>query len=92
MSWGEAVRLAQILATDPSSHLAAALQGWEHPASHEWLVLVSLRDATVRAHYRDPDLWPLPWPTDRGGRIGTAAEQVLTQEQIDQALRDMAGR
>lgn len=92
MSLGEAARLVAVLARDPSTQTAAALMGWEHPASHEWLLLLSIREATVRAHFKDPDQWPTPWPSQRPGAIGTAAEQVLTQEQIDQVLREMAGR
>ena len=92
VSWGEGCRLVRELLIDPGTHLFAAVAGWEHPVSHEWLVLVSLRNAFVRANFKDPDRWPVPWPSDAAVRIGTAAEQVLTQEQIDRVLRNMSGR
>lgn len=93
MSWGEAHRLYQQLAADPSSHTFAAIAGWDHPISREWAVLVSLHDHYLRANFKDPHAWPRPWPAGPApGVIGTAAEQVLTQEQIDAELRRMAGR
>lgn len=92
MTWGEAWRLVEVLIRDPGSATAAALVGWEHAVSREWLLLLGLREATVRAHFKDPDPWPVPWPEQRKGVIGSAAEQVLTQEQIDALLKQMAGR
>jgi hypothetical protein len=92
MTWGEGVRLVMELAKDPSSHTAAALAGWEHPVTREWMLLVSLRDAFITANFKDGKPWPLPWPTTGHNVIGAAADQVLSQAEIDQALRDMAGR
>ena len=62
MSYGEAVRLVGVLAADPSSHLAAALNDWLAPRSVEWLVLADLFDAFVRANYRKPQAYPRPFP------------------------------
>jgi len=95
MSWGEARRLVTQLCLDPSSHVAAALLGWSYPVSHEWLVGVSVRQLTAAAHFKDPAPYPVPWESSSqssGSRVGTAAEQVLTQEQIDQLLAQNSGR
>lgn len=44
MSLWEAARLAVILRCDPSSMIAAALEGWDHPISREALVLMDTYD------------------------------------------------
>ena len=46
MSWGEALRLYRILIADPSSQIAAAVAGWQHPASRELLALYDLFDSS----------------------------------------------
>jgi hypothetical protein len=92
MSWGEATRLVTELARDPSAHTAAALAGWEHPISREWMLLVSIRDAFITKNFKDGKPWPLPWPTTGHNVIGAANEQVLSQDEIDRVLREMAGR
>lgn len=93
MSWGEACRLLERLMLDPSAHITAAVAGWDYPLSRESIALAGIYNATAKAHFKDPSLWPVPWPQETAGTvIGGADEQVLTQEQIDQVLRDMAGR
>jgi hypothetical protein len=47
MSYGEAWRLTLQLMADPTSHVAAAVQGWEFPASWEYLALADLIDVTI---------------------------------------------
>ena len=47
MSWGEAIRLAKLLGEDPSSHLAASVNGWVSPISLEYLALKTLIDNYV---------------------------------------------
>jgi len=49
MSIHEAARLAQIVATDPSSATSAALQGWDHPVSREALILMDQFDLSHTA-------------------------------------------
>lgn len=44
MDYGEAMRLAHILSSDPSSQLGAVLQGWEFSISRETLALYDLHD------------------------------------------------
>lgn len=38
MGWDEAARLVRILRSDPSSAIAAAIEGWDHPISREALI------------------------------------------------------
>jgi hypothetical protein len=63
MSWGEAISLGRQLASDPSSRIAAALNGWDYPLSREALILADLFDATAAVHFKKPK--PYPRPTDR---------------------------
>ena len=50
MSLHEAARLAEILLHDPSSEIAAAVQGWDYPISREALVNLDLFDLTLLAN------------------------------------------
>lgn len=92
MSWGEAWRLTQQLASDPSSSVAAALLGWEHPITREDVMLRALYDLHHRIAWAQgggkgpkPKPYPRPWATSRR-RVKPAAS--LTQEQILAALRE----
>lgn len=44
VAWGEAIRLVQILRVDPSSQIAAAIEGWDNPLSREGWMLADLID------------------------------------------------
>lgn len=44
MGWREAWLLLIALRSDPSSHISAALEGWENPISREALILMDLFD------------------------------------------------
>lgn len=46
--WGEALRLVKILRADPSSMIAAALEGWDHPISREALILMDQFDLDLQ--------------------------------------------
>lgn len=75
MTWGETWRLLGVLAEDPSSHTAAAIAGWAHPVTHEYLALADLFDAFVRANSRKgrhPRPYPRPWDASRRKRFGRA--------------------
>jgi hypothetical protein len=86
--WGEAVRLARMLAADPSSHVAAAVHGWQHPWTREAMLLADVFDLTQVVNWaekhRQPQLYPRPWdpPPERLGNAGQ-----LTQAEIRAALR-----
>lgn len=91
MSFGEAYRLAQTLAADPTSAVAAAVAGWERPTSHAELVLMDLIDLTNLIAWskaggkgKRPKAYPRPWPSVRGsGRTKPA----VSQEAVLEALR-----
>lgn len=44
MPWDEAVRLVRILRADPSSQIAAAIEGWDYPLSREGWQMADLID------------------------------------------------
>lgn len=44
MEWGEAVRQVRILRSDPSTQLAAAMEGWNYPLSRVGWMLADLID------------------------------------------------
>lgn len=64
MTWGEAVRITRLIAKDSSSHLAAAISGWQHPVTREWFVLWGIHWATVQK-FKQPEKLRLPLPWDK---------------------------
>ena len=89
MSWGEAYRLTTVLLSDPSSHVAAAVAGWDHPVSREWLVLADVYDLTARIaagkKWTKKNAYPRPIGKRTVRRTKAGAE--ITQEDIITALR-----
>lgn len=69
MSWGEAWRLTQVLIRDTSSHVCAAVQGWDGPRSREWLLIADLFDLTHAVNSRRTPT-PYPRPGDAPKRFG----------------------
>lgn len=64
MGWDEAIRLAGILRADPSSMLAASMEGWTHPVSREALILMDQfdLDMAVNSGKKTPQPHPgRPW-------------------------------
>lgn len=93
MRWGEALRLARMLAVDPTSQLGAALAGWDHPVSREALVLMDIFDlehivawAQGGGKGAKPRPYPRPWSMDSGSKR-VAPDPSLSHEQIVAALR-----
>ena len=79
MGWGEALRLTRLLAADPSSHVAAAVGGWQFPASREYLAAKTAVDnyVAVKTAKRGAKLSQLPSPWDKPPeRIGTASMSI----------------
>ena len=62
MSWGEAWRLTMELASDPSSHVAAGIYGWDHAVSYEWMLAANAYDAFVSANSDPKKSRPAPYP------------------------------
>lgn len=86
MGWGEAWRIVHVLANDPSSQLAAAVNEWDYPASREVAVLADLYDAFVMANTRrgrQPKPYPRPWPDKSKSR----PRPTVTPEVAIAALR-----
>lgn len=86
MPYHECWYLTQALAVDPSSHVGAAMAGWEHPVTREWLVTADLYDAfiaanTKKGHKAKP--YPRPWPD----RTKSRPRPTVTPEVAIAALR-----
>ena len=79
MSWGESYRLTLELASDPSSHVAASIAGWDHAVSYEWIVLANTYDAFVSANSSTRQKpYPRPWdekPQAIGAGPGMSIEE-----------------
>lgn len=93
MTWGEALRLTKALAVDSSSHVGAALAGWDYPATPEALAVMNLYDLTHHIGWAQgggkgpkPKPHPRPWP-DTTRKI---AKPSVSQDEVLAALR-MAG-
>ena len=81
MSWGEAIRLAEVLAGDPSSRIAAAIGRWDYPFTREAAILMDLFDLQhASKSKKKPKPYPRPWPAEgtrrRGKTTRTRAEVV----------------
>lgn len=62
MTWGEAVRLTQVLAADPASAVCAALNEWDYPLSREAIALADLFDLQhITKSKRKPPPYTRPW-------------------------------
>jgi len=87
-SWGEARRLIEALAADPSSHLCASVNGWAHPLSREAALTADLFDLTALAHSgkRKPKPHPIrPWTARKKERYGNAGGR--TPDQVKAILK-----
>lgn len=86
MTWGEAIRLVQVLQRDPSSQIAAALQGWEFPFDRTTAALLDLYDLEhakaskkSKPHPGRPfDLKGSAKTTRKGNAAGRTREQILS--------------
>lgn len=90
MSYGEAYRLVTVLASDPSSQLAAALGKWDRPVDATALVLMDLYDLTHHIAWaqggrkgKAPKPYPRPWPD----QTTTRTKPSLSQDDVIAALR-----
>lgn len=91
MTFGEACRMVDQLARDPSSRTAASLAGWDHPWTWEAAVLADLFDVTAAAWSSKPGKpYPRPWPRS-GGERHRPDVSGMTREQVVAALARMRG-
>jgi hypothetical protein len=80
MDWGEAWRLTLVLASDPSSYVAAVLSEWKHPLSWESIALRDLYDLQhASKSKRKPKPYARPWdrPTKTYGGTGYSVEDYM---------------
>jgi hypothetical protein len=82
MEWGEAYRLARVLRSDPSSQVAAALEGWDFPIERTTAALLDLFDLEFAKGSKKPKTHPgRPWKTDTnrrrfGDRKGRSRDEI----------------
>lgn len=91
MSLAEASRLVGIIRADPSSALAASIEGWDHPVSREAAVLMDLWDLTAAVTgAKRPPKYTRPWKVASDtARHGNAAGR--TPEEVKALLREHFG-
>ena len=80
----EAARLSAILRNDPSSAIAAAVEGWAYPISREAMLLADIFDIQHASKAKKrPKPYPRPWSVlvditrRRGNADGRTREQVI---------------
>lgn len=80
MTWREAWSLTEALAIDPSSHVYAALAGWDYPWSRESFVLADLIDVLRRVNMRKGSKFvPYPRPSSKS-RVRSRKPQISQAE------------
>lgn len=88
MGWDTAARQVRILRSDPSSMLAAAMEGWDHPVSRLEALLMDLWDLTAAATgTKKPPKYPRQWVKtgtseswgNVAGRTRSEIDDLLTQ-------------
>lgn len=91
MTLTEAARLVRILRSDPSSYLAAAVEGWDYPFSRELAAAADLWDLEhAKAGTKKPARYPRPIPQNDKIRRGDAAGR--TPEETKAILREQFGQ
>lgn len=94
MSLSEAARLVEIIRADPSSALAAEIEGWAHPVSREAAVLMDLWDLTaIATGTKRPPRYERPWKQkgessrhgDASGRTPDEVKALLRQARLGHA-------
>lgn len=91
-SWSEAIDLARILRSDPSSQLAASVEGWDYPFAHSDWMLADLID--IQGGKAAGKKWKnYPRPSDpklSSHRHGNASGR--TPEEVKELLRTAFGQ
>lgn len=88
----EMARLLQIVRADPSSALAAAVEGWDHPVSREAAILMDLWDLeAAKSGIKQPPTYPRVWKvTGPSEQYGDAAGR--SPEEVKALLRERFGQ
>lgn len=85
MTWAEAYDLTTELGRDPTSHVGAALAGWQHPYSHEALILADLYDLTLSANTdraRRGRIRPYPRPFDTADKSRERSTRPAVEQSV----------
>lgn len=94
MSLAEAARHVERFRADPSSALAAEIEGWEYQFSREVALLMDLWDLTAAIATdpkKRPPTYPRPWKvTGATNRHGNAGGR--TPEEVKALLRERFGQ
>lgn len=91
MSLAEAARHVERFRSDPSSALAAEVEGWDHPVSRLEVLVMDLWDLTAASGgSRTPPRYPRPWRSVDTRRHGDAAGR--SPEEVKALLRERFGR
>lgn len=88
ISWLEAAHLTAILLRDPTSWTQAALNGWKHPVSYEWMVQAQTFDLLHLANAKNkPKPMPRPWGDPSMTRTGKPAVSDSRVREVLDAMR-----
>ena len=83
ISYREAIDLVGMLRKNPSSWVHALEEGWQFPASFEWIVLKHTFDLIAAANSEQtPEPYPAPWDTAN-------RPTPLSREEVEEQLRKM---
>lgn len=84
IGWDEALDLVRVLRSDPSSMLAAAIEGWDYPLSRTDAILADMWDLSyAKAGAKKSERYPRPYKTSdstskrRGNAAGRSREEVI---------------
>lgn len=87
MGWDEAVRLTGLLRRDPSSWVAAALEGWDYPITRENTAILDLFDVQYASKSKRAKPHPgRPWIKSQVTRVGNTGGR--SQVEIRRILRE----
>jgi hypothetical protein len=87
MPLSEVCMLVRMLMADTNSWLQAAVAGWDHPVSREWIIAAQSFDlAHAAASKHRPKPMPRPWP-DTKNKIGGKKTVRRSIEDVRAILR-----
>lgn len=81
IGWDEALDLVRLLRKDPSSQLAASIEGWDYPFERVGWVLAHMNDVFEAAHLKKPSGYnPRPVKAkDKWRRFGNTGNRTRAE-------------
>lgn len=77
-----------MLVRDPRSYLHAAIAGWKHPVSFDWIVTADLYDLTnAKGAKRRPKPYPRPWTDKATKKLGGKKNRARSNREVLAILR-----